>query len=221
MNARRPICRNRSYRGHGNRHALGASPPRARTRYVLSFQLTIAVFAAFRCARPLPPLKALAIDAPPLVSYNPETRRHEGIGIDILCFVGERLGVHFEFSEPDRHQPVFDKLRQVQQGQADLILPISDLASRATQGIFSEEFSRSYYAAIGRRDANILLRNASDVAQYRLDYVAGASIEAMLRKVVPEAQLQPYHNWYDGSLFNAVKRGDIDLALYNASKPSG
>lgn len=166
--------------------------------------------------RTLPPLKALAIDAPPLVSYNPETRRHEGNGIDILCFVGERLGVHFEFSEPDRQQPVFDKLRQVQQGQADLILPISYLASRATQGIFSEEFSRSYYAAIGRRDANILLRNASDVAQYRLGYVAGASIEAMLQKVVPEAQLQPYDNWYDRSLFNAVKRGDIDLALYNA-----
>src|SRR5690606_41486145 len=83
-------------------------------------------------------------------------------------------------------------------------------------GIVGEEFSRSYYAAIGRRDANILLRNASDVAQYRLGYVAGASIEAMLQKVVPEAQLQPYDNWYDGSLFNAVKRGDIDLALYNA-----
>src|SRR5690606_40178286 len=61
-------------------------------------------------------------------------------------------------------------------------------------GIFSEEFSRSYYAAIGRRDANILLRNASDVAQYRLGYVAGASIEAMLQKVVPEAQLQLYDN---------------------------
>src|SRR5690606_19552125 len=174
MNARRPICRSRSYRGHGKRHALGASPPRARTRYVLSFQLTIAVFAAFRCARPLPPLKALAIGGPPPVSYNPETRRHEGIGLDILCFLGERpgvplvsyspdtprhegigidtlcvvggrLGVHYEFSEPDRHQPVVDKLRQVQQGQADLMPPISDLASRAAQGIFSEEFSRSYY----------------------------------------------------------------------------
>src|SRR5690606_3518231 len=135
MNARRPICRSRSYRGHGKRHALMRRVRVARSRSAVRWfwrgcaawllaLLSAPSLATGDCEhahavelvrdvhidaatlaelRTLPPLKALAIDAPPLVSYNPETRRHEGTGIDILCFVGERLGVHFEFSEPDRH----------------------------------------------------------------------------------------------------------------------
>lgn len=181
-------------------------------RLIQDVQLDPSLLAEFRA---LPPLKVLAVEAKPLAHYNADSGQYEGIGIDILCFVLSRIGVAFEIAAPDPSETLTDKFNLIAQGKADLFLPVSYVPERARQGLYSEEFARSYYAAIGRRDAAMNLRTVDDLAHYRVGYVPGASIERALRTRIPNDKLVPVEQWADGAIFQAVQQGDIDLAIYN------
>lgn len=60
----------------------------------------------------LPPLRVLAVDAPPLAHYNEKTKKYSGVGIDIFCFIAKELGLRFEV-EAGRDQTVLEKIQQV------------------------------------------------------------------------------------------------------------
>lgn len=181
-------------------------------RLVKAVQLDPSLAAELRT---LPPLRALAVDAKPLAHYNQELGVYEGIGVDILCFVLPRLGVEFEIFAPNPAETLADKLNAIAQGTADLFLPVSYVPERAKLGIYSAEFARSHYAAVGRRDAQIVLRTVEDLAQYRVGYVPGASIERALRTRLPGNKLVPISDWQNGAIFRAVQQGEVDLVVYN------
>lgn len=90
-------------------------------------------------AAALPPLRVLAVDAPPLAHYNEKTKTYTGVGIDIFCFIAKELGLRFEV-EAGRDQTVLEKIQQVQNGQADVFIPLSHSEARAKLGLFTVRF---------------------------------------------------------------------------------
>jgi diguanylate cyclase (GGDEF) domain len=165
--------------------------------------------------RALAPLKILALDSPPIAKYNAEQRRYQGIAIDILCFLSEELGMKFEIAPHDESLSVAEQVRYVQEGKADVFLPISYSSSRAERGVFTADFYSSYYAVIARRGANVVVRSFNDLANYQVGYVNGFSLESMLRAQVPADQLSSYSQWTSNGLFDALQDGRIDVALFS------
>src|SRR5690606_10425856 len=101
----------------------------------------------------------------------------------------------------------------VQRGEADLFIPLSYSEERARLGLFSSAFYSSFYAIIARRGSGIVLRNLSGLAEHRVGYVNGSSIEPALQPHVPSQQLHSYSEWTDDGLFGALRNGAIDLAV--------
>src|SRR5690606_9806099 len=72
----------------------------------------------------LPTLRVLSIDAPPLVHYDPDRKGYDGIAVDILCFIAAQLNIRFALVS-DPSEATSEKLQQVQKGEADVFVPLS------------------------------------------------------------------------------------------------
>ena len=163
----------------------------------------------------LAPLRATAVSAPPLVRYDEQTGRYDGLALDVLCFLGQHTGVRLEMLAA-REVSVADKIAQVQQGRLDLMMPLSDLPERARLGLFSLPFYESQYAAIAPRGRRLQLQGTADLARLRVGIVEGVAIAQPLRELVPAAQWRRYRQTVtEDGLFNALRRGEIDVALFN------
>lgn len=160
------------------------------------------------------PLKVLAVGAPPMSRYDEDSQTYSGIGIDILCFITNELGLSYELP-PLRDLTVADKIRQVQAGQADVFIPLSHSAERAQRGLFTIPYYKSHYAVIARHGRNILISNAADLANYRVGFVQGVSFQPILESIVPAALLHAYNQASSDGLFQDVMDGVIDLAVFN------
>jgi len=160
------------------------------------------------------PLRVAAVDAPPLVRYDAKRGTYEGIAIDVLCLIAAELGISFEIA-PGRDQTVYDKLRQVQTGQADLFIPLSHSAERAEAGLFTNTFYNSYYAVIARQGSGVVLRGINDLSNYRVGYLPGAALEPLLKATVPPDRLFTFNERSSNGLFDVVRKGTVDVAVFN------
>lgn len=160
------------------------------------------------------PLKIVAVSAPPMALYDEKSKTYDGVGIDILCFITKQLGLRFELST-DLNQTVKDKIQQVQKGQADIFIPLSQTAERAKHGLFTTPYYESYYAVIGRKKQRVDVRNIDDLAKYRVGIVAGVALEPTMQAIIPADQLHLYDIKTSDALFEAVRSGDIDFAVFN------
>ena len=165
-------------------------------------------------AAALPPLRVLAVDAPPLAHYNEKTKTYTGVGIDIFCFIAKELGLRFEV-EAGRDQTVLEKIQQVQNGQADVFIPLSHSEARAKLGLFTEPYYYSHYAVIARTDRNITINNSDDLTKYAVGFVKGVSFQPILESLIPPAQLHAYDQTTSNGLFQAVQDGEVDVAVFN------
>lgn len=162
----------------------------------------------------MPPLKVVAVSAPPMARYDEDRHTYSGIGIDVFCFITKELGLSFEIT-PGRDQTVADKIRQVQEGHADVFIPLSHSPERAKRGLFTTPYYESYYAVIARHGRNITIRRTADLAKYQIGFVQGVSLQPVLESVVPAAQLHAYNQTSSDGLFHAVRDGVIDIAVFN------
>ncbi len=162
----------------------------------------------------MPPLKIVAVGAPPMARYDEDKQTYNGIGIDVLCFITKELGLSFEIT-PSRDQTVADKIRQVQEGQADVFIPLSYSPERAKRGLFTIPYYESYYAVIARHGQSVSIRSTADLANYQVGFVQGVSLQPTLQSVVPAAQLHAYNQTSSDGLFQAVRDGAIDIAVFN------
>lgn len=160
------------------------------------------------------PLKVVAVGAPPMARYDEKRQTYDGIGIDVFCFITKELGLSFEISA-GRDLTVLDKIRQVQEGHADVFIPLSYSKARAQHGLFTTSYYESYYAVIAHQGRNISVRNADDLARYQVGFVEGVSLQPTLQAVVPAAQLHAYNQTSSDGLFHAVRNGEIDVAVFN------
>lgn len=160
------------------------------------------------------PLRVLAVDAPPLARYDAQKKTYTGIGIDVWCFIAQELGLHYEIL-PGRDMSVADKLQQVQQGSADAFLPLSLQADRARLGLFTRPYYQSYYAVIARTGRNLPIHSLADLAPYHVGMVKGVALVPKVQAVVDPARLTLFDQAGSDGLFQALRRGTIDMAVYS------
>lgn len=161
------------------------------------------------------PLKVVAVDAPPMARYDPEQQTYNGIATDILCFITRELGLEFNIT-PGRDETTADKIRQVQEGLADVFIPLSLSPERAKRGLFTLPYYESHYAVIARHEsAAASIRSMADLANYHIGYVQGVSFEPMLQATVPARQLHVFNQSSSDGLFQAAVDGKIDAVVFN------
>lgn len=159
------------------------------------------------------PLRVVAVGTPPLALYAPAGDRYSGLSIDALCFITAQLGLRFHIDSA-QDLTVVEKIAQVQNGQADLFLPLSPTPERSQRGHFTAPLYQSYYVAIARKGRVPLVSRTEDLARYRVGLVAGVALEPLLRPKI--AQLVTFKESFapDG-LFTALRDGEIDIALFS------
>ncbi|NYT62115.1 GGDEF domain-containing protein [Alcaligenaceae bacterium] len=175
-------------------------------------QLSAQELAEFRA---LPPLRVVSVDAPPMTHYSKDQHTYTGISVDVLCFIAKELGLRYELI-PGRNHTVGEKIQQVQDGQADIFIPLSRSPERNRHGVFTIPYYESHYAAITRKGRQLPIYSATDLAQYRVGIVGGVSLEPILKEIIPLNQLIIYDKLLTSdALFQALRNDDIDVAVFN------
>lgn len=161
------------------------------------------------------PLRILVADTPPMMRYDPERLRYSGIGADVLCFLAGQTGLRYTLV-PEPQGSVAEKMRRVQQGDADVFVPLSRTPERERKGLFSQPFYESHYGVIARKGRRLSLGSSDDLARLRVGVVQGVALEPILRGIVPAPQLHSYPTSVEGQgLFEALRSGAIDVAVFN------
>lgn len=166
--------------------------------------------------RALPPLRVLALDAPPMVRRDADRGVYSGIGIDAWCFIAGRLGLRYDI-EPERGRTVADRIGLIQTGGADVLIPLSLRPDRARHGLFTRPYYESRYAVIARKGWQPPIYRMDDLARYRVGVVHGVAFEPILRGLVPAEQLRAYDQASSDGMFQALRDGEIDVAVFNKS----
>lgn len=169
--------------------------------------------AAFRA---MAPLRVLSVDAPPMARYDRRKDQHSGIGVDVLCFITQRLGLRYEILQP-QDLTVAEKIRQVQDGRADVLIPLSENAERAERGLFTRPFYESHYAVIARKGWRPEIRGMADLAPFRVGVIKGVAFEALLNEVVAADRLMAFDDISSAGLFQALRNGVVDVAVFSKS----
>jgi diguanylate cyclase (GGDEF)-like protein len=162
----------------------------------------------------MPPLRVVAVSAPPMARYEEDQKIYSGIGIDVFCFITKELGLTFKLP-PARNQTVADKIRLVQEGQADAFISLSHTPERAKRGLFTAPYYESFYAVVARHGRNLSINGTADLAGYRVGFVQGVSVQPMLQSVVPAERLYSYNQTSSDGLFHDVLEGKIDIAVFS------
>ncbi len=164
--------------------------------------------------RALPPLRVVAVNAPPMARYDEDHHTYSGVAIDVLCFIAQELGLHYDIL-PERNITVADKIAMVQSGRADLFLPLSLTPERAAGGVFTQPYYDSYYAVIARKGRRLAVTSLADLSRLRVGVVKGVAFESVLRNIVPATRLIAYDLTSSDGLFRALQEGEIDVAVFN------
>ena len=165
--------------------------------------------------RALPPMRIVAVDAPPMMLYDADRGTFTGISADVLCFMAQQMGLRYEFiTEPP--WTVAEKIQQVQAGQVDVFVPLSRLPERERKGLFTLPYYESHYAIIARKGRRLTIGTSADLAKYRVGFVGGVALEPILGRIVPATQLHSFKTTVDErSLFEALRTDLIDVAVFN------
>lgn len=185
----------------GSQNVRLRSPVEFTTRQLAQFQA-------------MPPLRVEAVNAPPMARYDPARQAYTGIAIDVFCFIASQLGLR-SIIVPGRDQTVADKIRRVQEAEADIFIPLSHSDERAQRGVFSLPYYETHYAVIARKGQGLPIHTLADLAAYRVGVVKGVVLEPILKTVVPEAQLRTFDLTSSDGLFNAVQDGLVDVVVFN------
>ena len=161
--------------------------------------------------RAMAPLRVLPLDAPPMARHDTQDG-YSGIGVDVWCFITERLGLRYEIIQR-RDLSIAEKIRLVQEGQADVLLPLSANSERAARGIFTRPFYESHYAVIARKDWRPEIRSLADLAPYRV--LKGVASESLLKTVMASDRLVVIDDVTSEALFQALRDGRIDVAVFS------
>lgn len=161
------------------------------------------------------PLRILVADTPPMMRHDPDRQRYSGIGVDVLCFLADQTGLRYTFV-PAPQWSVAEKVRRVQQGDADVFVPLSHSPERERKGLFSQPFYESHYGVIARKGRRLSLGTSDDLARLHVGVVEGVALEPILRGIVPAQRLHSYPTSMEGrGLFEALRSGAVDVAVFN------
>lgn len=162
----------------------------------------------------LKPIRVVSVNAPPLSDYYEKNNAYRGIAADILCYLSKVTGVQFEYII--NNDTLGEKIAAVQNGSADMFMPISYTDARAKHGIYTQPFYDSYYAVLSLSKSPIEIHKLNQLKGYTVGVVGSVALEPVLRDMVPGNQIKLYESSEgENGLFQALRNGEIDLALYN------
>lgn len=193
--------------------ALACGAGAQRLRLTRPVELSPAELAEFRA---MAPLRVLSAEAPPMVRYDGDRGAYAGLGVDVLCFISQRLGLRYEILQRQDLSAV-EKIRQVQEGRADVYMPLSASTERAERGLFTRPFHEGHYAVIARKGWRPELRSTADLAPFRVGVIRGAAFETLLKEVVAGERLMVFDEAASDRLFQALRSGTIDAAVFSKS----
>lgn len=162
-----------------------------------------------------PPLRVLSADTPPLSYRIGNSTRYRGMAFDLLCLISAETGLRFAIQLAPELS-VAEQIALVQNGGADLFVPLSYTPARSEKGHFSTSFYTSHYAAVALKRRQLGALGGAELAQHRIGIVAGVALEPVLGEFIPPTQLKRYQESFNpGGLFDALRKGEIDLAIFN------
>lgn len=164
--------------------------------------------------RAMAPLRVVAVDAPPMTRYDPSSQTYAGIGVDAWCFIAGQLGLRYEIA-PGRDLTTADKILQVQESRADAFLSLSFQAERAQRGTFTLPYYETYYAIIARKGRRLPVNGLDELTPYRVGVIKGVALEPRLHSLLPASQLTIFDALDSDGLFQAVRQGTLDVAVFN------
>lgn len=163
----------------------------------------------------LPPLQVGVIrSAPPLADFDEATDTYRGISLDVFCFIAGELGLHYELV--DKGQRNFAaQLDAVEQGQLDMLMPLSRQREREVHGQFTEPYFRTYYATISRKGQLHTLEGSTDLEEYRIGVLGDTALAKDLKEALPESALRVFPAEAKQAFYAALREGDVDLLVQN------
>lgn len=164
----------------------------------------------------LSPLRIFAGNAPPLARYDEGRGTYTGISADVLCFISRQTGLRYQFITAVPDFSIAEKIQQVQDGRADVLMPLSIVPERERKGLFAVPHYQTHYAVIALKDRRVPVATSADLARYRVGFVGGVALEPILQNIVPAHQLHRFDSSVvDKGLFKALRDGVVDVVVFN------
>ncbi len=161
----------------------------------------------------LAPLRVMVDDNfTPLSYYDTNTSSYQGISVDLFRYLADIMGLKYQFLY-DKNLAWSDKTELLYNRKIDLLMPASYTAERATTGIFTAGYHDTYYGAIAKISKKIKIKDSHDLASYKIGVVKACSIIPFIQSFVSPHRIIYYDN--QTLLYQAVRNGDIDIALQN------
>lgn len=155
-----------------------------------------------------------AVNAPPMALHDQRGNTYTGVGPDVLCFIARHSGLQYSIV-PARDETVFEKIRQVQEGEAAAFLPLSFSMERAQKGVFTQPFYEGYYAIIARKGSRLPIHELNDLKNFNVGLIRGVFFEQMLSSFMPGDKLHLYDLKVSDGMFEALRAGEIDVVVFN------
>ena len=161
----------------------------------------------------LAPLRVMVDDNfTPLSYYDTNTSSYQGISVDLFRYFADIMGLKYQFLYA-KNLAWSDKAELLNNRKIDLLMPTSYTAERATTGIFTAGHHDTYYGAIAKISKKIKIKGSYDLASYKIGVVKACSIVPFIQSFVSPHRIIYYDN--QTLLYQAVRNGDIDIALQN------
>ena len=163
-----------------------------------------------------PPLQvAVFRGATPLAEYDEDSGTYHGISLDVFCFIAEQLDLRYKLVEKGRWG-FPEQMHAVQQGELDMVMPISRQREREVHGLFTDPYFRTYYVTVSRRGQLQTLENFAGQSSYRVGVLGNAALTQDLQETLPDARLRIFDSQTDREKFyHALREGEVDILLQN------
>ena len=162
----------------------------------------------------LPPLRVGIIpNAPPLTVLNEASGEYRGISIDVFCFIARELGLNYELtgSEAD----FASLLQAVQQGELDMLMPLSRQREREPFGLFTRPYFSTYYAVIALKGPPRAPMSMVDLQNYRVGVIEQTALAKELAAIMPATSLQRFSPEHLPDFYRALREGEVDFLVHN------
>ena len=151
----------------------------------------------------LPALRVGVIrNAAPLTERDAVTGAYRGISIDVFCFIAEELGLRYRLI--DSGGDFAPMVQAVQQGELDMLMPLSRQRDREPYGLFTRPYFTSHYAVISLKGKPRTLQSLAELPDFRIGILAQTALARELAEALPADSL--------------LAEADADARLYQAKR---
>lgn len=163
----------------------------------------------------LPALRVGVIrNAAPLTERDAVTGAYRGISIDVFCFIAQELGLRYRLL--DSGGDFTPMLRAVQQGELDMLMPLSRQREREPFGLFTLPYFTSHYAVISLKGKPRTLQSLAELPDFRIGILAQTALARELAETLPADSLHALPlDEGKKAFYQALRSGEVDVLVMN------